>query len=76
MKFRPCSGMARMTCSWTTLPSVAVEACSSSDCAVTSTLSVISPTRRLMFWATDSPTPTANGASRVVEKPACSTLSE
>ena len=75
MKFRPWSGMLRITRSSTTLPSVAVDACSSSDCAITSTLSVISPTRRLTFWPNVSPTPTANGASRVVEKPACSTLS-
>jgi hypothetical protein len=58
-----------------TFPSSAVEAWSSSEGAVTSTVSVISPTVRVTFRATVSLTPTVKSASCALLKPAISTVS-
>ena len=72
VKLRPCSGMSLMTFSSITLPSSEVEPCSSSDCAVTSTLSSTVPTFRLTLRATVSFTPTTNAATLAVAKPVSS----
>ena len=74
VKFRPCVGRSRMIFSSTTLPSSADVVWSSSDCAVTSTVSVAAPTWRVTLRATVWLTSTVKGMICALLKPDSSTV--